>query len=88
MMNKENIVVSVDAYTITLPQPLLEPISINITGPRTVTITTQPNATLTVVPNALIDVARAVVGWDWINNDEDCVRDMDALRKMLDALPK
>ncbi len=87
-MNKENIVVSADAYTITLPQPLREPISFNITGPRTVTITTQPNSLLTVVPNALIDVARAVVDWDWSDNDADCVRDMDALRQMLDALPK
>jgi hypothetical protein len=37
---------------------------------------------------AVVTAARAVVSWDWSDNDEDCVRDVDALRDALDALDK
>lgn len=32
-----------------------------------------------------IDAARTVVGWDWSDNDEDCVRDMETLRQAVEA---
>jgi len=36
--------------------------------------------------DAVLDAARDVVRWDWSDNDEDCVDDIERLRKALNAV--
>ena len=35
---------------------------------------------------AVLDAARDVVRWDWSDNDEDCVDDIERLRKAVNAV--
>lgn len=34
----------------------------------------------------VVDAARDVTRWDWSDNDEDCVEDIDRLRRAVDAV--
>ena len=38
------------------------------------------------VMDAVLDAARDVVRWDWSDNDEDCVDDIERLRKALNTV--